>query len=107
MLSIQLKMIIFPSSGCWQQAYWWQTGFLEICFPATWVEALTINFPTLGITNLATMLLSTSMEDTVKLTTMWEVLTNNTTVRTITMRSTEKQTSQGVVGRRAAQLSVK
>ena len=107
MLSTQLKIIIFPSSGCWQQAYWWQTGFLEICFLATWVEELTINFPTLGITNLAIMLLSTNMEDTVKFTTMWEVLTINITVRTITMRSTQKQTSQGVVGRRAAQMEVK
>ena len=108
MLSIQLKMIIFPSSGCWQQAYWWQTGFLEICFPATLVEEPTINFPTLGITNLAIiMLLSTNMEDTVKFTTMWEVLTINTTVRIITMRSTQKRTSQGVVGRRAVQVAVK
>ena len=80
---------------------------MEICFLATWVEAPTINFPTLGIINLATMLLSTSMEDTVKFTTMWEVLTINTTVRTITMRSTQKRTSQGVGGRRAAQLAVK
>ena len=107
MLSIPLKIIICPSSGCWQQAYWWQTGFLEICFLGTWVEEPTINFPTLGTTNLAIMLLSTNMEDTVKLTTMWEVLTINTTVRIITMRSTQKQTSQGVVGRRAAQVAVK
>ena len=107
MLSIQLKIIICPSSGCWQQAYWWQTGFLEICFLATWVEELTINFPTLGTTNLAIMLLSTNMEDTVKFTTMWEVLTINITVRTIIMRSTQKQTSQGVAGRRAAQVAVK
>ena len=80
---------------------------MEICFLGTWVEALTINFPTLGIINLATMLLSTSMEDTVKFTTMWEVLTINTTVRTITMWSTQKRTSQGVAGRRAAQVAVK
>ena len=80
---------------------------MEIYFLGTWVEALTINFPTLGITNLAIMLLSTSMEDTVKFTTMWEVLAINTTVRTITMRSTQKRTSQGVGGRRAAQLAVK
>ena len=78
-----------------------------MCFLATLVEEPTINFPTLGITNLAIMLLSTSMEDTVKFTTMWEVLTINTTVRTITMRSTQKQTSQGMGGRRAAQLAVK
>ena len=80
---------------------------MEIYFLGTWVEEPTINFPTLGITNLATMLLTTSMEDTVKFTTMWEVLTINTTVRTITMRSTQKRTSQGVGGRRAAQLAVK
>ena len=80
---------------------------MEIYFLGTWVEAPTINFPTLGITNLAIMLLSTNMEDTVKFTTMWEVLTINITVRTITMRSTQKQTSQGMVGRRAAQVAVK
>ena len=80
---------------------------MEICFPATWVEEPTINFPTLGTTNLAIMLLSTNMEDTVKFTTMWEVLTINITVRTIIMRSTQKQTSQGVVGRKAAQMAVK